>query len=229
LYGQLYDGTEAADGATVSIYPLDDDTDVITDTVGEGGNSGLSGHWKVNLYNLITDLNQDDIVAIYGSDGDKETITYYTVNLNEGTHYFELNLDASFNDYDEDGYMGDEDCDDNDDTIYPGAEDGLGDGIDQDCSGFDGTGMTESLEISQGWTLFSLVYDPNMNSEELGKAIVDSGIDCSVIMTFNENTQLMEDDIINFGDPSFSLTGTDAYFIHCSEAGNFDYQGLPWT
>ncbi|MCB9637634.1 MAG: hypothetical protein H6728_17955 [Myxococcales bacterium] len=37
------------------------------------------------------------------------------------------------------GYMGQqEDCDDNDKTRHPGAEDTAGDGIDQNCDGVDG-------------------------------------------------------------------------------------------
>ena len=41
-------------------------------------------------------------------------------------------------DEDGDGYTSDQgDCDDTDDTIFPGAEDICGDGIDQDCSGSD--------------------------------------------------------------------------------------------
>ncbi|MBN2798575.1 MAG: DUF4215 domain-containing protein, partial [Deltaproteobacteria bacterium] len=34
--------------------------------------------------------------------------------------------------------VGDGDCDDNDNTVYPGASDPAGDGVDQDCDGLDG-------------------------------------------------------------------------------------------
>src|SRR5258706_5512363 len=41
-------------------------------------------------------------------------------------------------DRDGDGAPADIDCDDNDPTRYPGAEDPYGDGIDQNCDGVDG-------------------------------------------------------------------------------------------
>ena len=46
--------------------------------------------------------------------------------------------DAVGNDNDGDGFPDIIDCDDNDSSIYPGAPDPVGDGIDQDCDGSDG-------------------------------------------------------------------------------------------
>ena len=45
---------------------------------------------------------------------------------------------SSLWDYDEDGTADGEDCQPHDPEIHPGAEDPLGDGIDQDCDGMDG-------------------------------------------------------------------------------------------
>ncbi len=48
-------------------------------------------------------------------------------------------VDTAPPDLDGDGYsVGDGDCDDNDDTVNPGAEDTVGDGKDQNCDGLDG-------------------------------------------------------------------------------------------
>jgi photosystem II stability/assembly factor-like uncharacterized protein len=41
-------------------------------------------------------------------------------------------------DYDGDGVLCDEDCEDHDASVHPGAEDVCGDGVDQDCDGEDG-------------------------------------------------------------------------------------------
>jgi len=56
-------------------------------------------------------------------------------------------------DVDLDGQLASEgDCNDNDATIYVGAEDPLGDGIDQDCDGVDGPSTT--LDVAGAWAVF---------------------------------------------------------------------------
>lgn len=47
-------------------------------------------------------------------------------------------------DQDGDGVTSESDCDDTDDSIYPGADDPPGDGFDSNCDGVDGTGVTLS-------------------------------------------------------------------------------------
>ena len=52
-------------------------------------------------------------------------------------------------DNDNDGFTENEgDCNDADDTIFPGATDPEGDGIDQNCDGFDGVLALESIELT---------------------------------------------------------------------------------
>ena len=88
-----------------------------------------------------------------------------------------------------------------------------------------------SIQIYDGWTLFALPFDPLGidDSGELGQAINNAGADCDVIMRYNGNAQQWEDDLLGQPDPSFSLIGTEGYFIHCNSAVEFDYEGTAWV
>ena len=134
LYGQGLDGNVSVDGSIVTVYPLGNSSDNLTDTVGVTGNSGLAGYWKINLNNLLTDLEVGDIVVVEMTNGNNVTIAYYTVT-NEGTHTFNMNYDVNFQDYDNDGYSPPEDCEDNNANINPGAAEICGNGIDDNCDG----------------------------------------------------------------------------------------------
>jgi hypothetical protein len=53
-------------------------------------------------------------------------------------------------DADKDGFPSVDDCDDNDATVYPGAKDPVGDGVDTDCNGYDGPPLPGIEEIQVG-------------------------------------------------------------------------------
>jgi len=404
LYGQAFDGLAPADGLTVTVFPESNESDILTDIVGVTGNTGLSSYWKVNLQHLSRDVQNGDVVIIHLTDGIDETQRTYVVNLNDGAVYIGLNLDPAFQDYDEDGFTADEECNDGNPDINPNAQE-VEDGIDNDCDGFtdegtgafddDGDGVSENqgdcddsdvlinpsadedcdgvdndcdgntadgsddpaigveitcgtgqcfsvgvtecvngepfdncepnapapefcdgidndcdeqtdegvqstfyqdsdldafgnLDVSQtgceqpegfiadnsdcddtnggvnpgteeicgdgidqdcdgsdqecpfiveipifvGWTSFALPYNPSGidNSEELGQAIISSaGVNCDVIMRFDGETQLMQDDVLGLADLAFSLVWIEGYFIHCDSAGTFTYQGTSWN
>src|SRR3989338_3463618 len=188
LYGQAFHGNDPADGSTITAYPLSDASDTLTDTVGPAGNYEVSSYWKVNLNNLNTNVQNNDIVIINLSSGNAHTSRAYTVDLSDGVIYFLLNLDPAFQDYDGDGNFADVDCDDNDPEAGLPEEEICGDGIDQDCDGSDlSCDFSTDLALSVGWTSFALPYKPTGidDSEELGQAIIKSGIDCYIIIKFN--------------------------------------------
>lgn len=84
LYGQVYDGAIAADGAIVTLYAQKDPSVVLNDIVGIAGNFKLSSYWKLNLNNLKTTLNNGDIIVIDVVNGAKSARAYYTLDLSKG-------------------------------------------------------------------------------------------------------------------------------------------------
>jgi hypothetical protein len=137
LYGRGYDATTPADGSQVTVYPLGNPSDVLIDTIGESGNSGLAGYWRIDIYSLITELHNNDVVVVTMSTSGKSTTRNVRIDTSKGVNYVTLNYDPAYRDYDNDGFNADVDCNDQDSSIHPGAEDMCGDGIDQDCSGSD--------------------------------------------------------------------------------------------
>lgn len=72
------------------------------------------------------------------------------VSDDEGDDTSSVPVDTStpdLSDQDNDGVTSEDgDCDDNDASVYPGADDSAGDGIDQNCDGTDGVD-----EDGDGW------------------------------------------------------------------------------
>ena len=134
LYGQAFDGVVPADGATVTVYPQNNQSDTLTDTVGETGNTGVSSYWKVNLQHLSRDVQNGDVVVIHLTNGEDETQRTYVVNVDDGAVVINLNLNPAFQDYDNDGFFADVDCNDNNAQINPDAVE-VEDGVDNDCDG----------------------------------------------------------------------------------------------
>ena len=72
-------------------------------------------------------------------------------------------------DGDSDGYYTPDDCDDEDGSIYPGAADSYGDGVDQNCDGVDGIAVLLS-ELSEGDLLLTeLMANPAKVSDANGE------------------------------------------------------------
>ncbi len=122
------------------------------------------------------------------------------------------------------------------DDVCPGEDDTIdldGDGIPFGCDLEDEQPLVHNstLTLYDGWTLFALPYQPlGINTtEELAQEIM-SGTDatCDVVLRFNGTTQEMESDIVGLEDPTFTLSGTEGYFIHCDALIEWNYQGSLW-
>lgn len=109
------------------------DRDVIT---GGPGNDGLYGNGDDDSINAFDSSKPDaDIVACGDSlDDDAQVDETDTVSGCEFSRRADVPVPV---DLDQDGFVGGFDCDDNDPARNQGATDVPGDGIDQDCDGFD--------------------------------------------------------------------------------------------
>lgn len=136
LYGHALFGTESADGCIIFAYLMENDSVSQNDTVGVSGRYGQPNYWKINVNNFGIPLEEGDIIVVNSSCNGNETTRYFTIVDTKGGAAFNLSLnyDPAYQDYDNDGYMATEDCDDNDNTVYPGAPE-LADGKDNDCDG----------------------------------------------------------------------------------------------
>ncbi len=72
-------------------------------------------------------------------------------------------------DGDGDGALSDVDCDDGDDSIYPGAPEVLGDGIDQDCDGVDASATPVSALVPGDLIITEIMQNPNVISDANGE------------------------------------------------------------
>src|SRR4051794_37738245 len=82
-------------------------------------------------------------------------------------------------DKDGDGYPAVKDCNDSDPTVYPGAPEIAGDGIDQDCDGVDAVGGSGSTITVTGGTGATYAYDADGDGWIIDKGDCDDN-DASV-------------------------------------------------
>ncbi len=94
-----------------------------------------------------------------------------------------------------DGHVTDgTDCDDTDPSIFPGAEDLPGDGIDQDCTGLDAGTCFEDLD-EDGHGSTTVVVNPSGDCEDVGFSLVDDDCDDTDPSIFPGATDVVGDGI----------------------------------
>ena len=89
----------------------------------------------------------------------------------------DYNCDGSsgYSNADGDAYAACEECDDSDDSVYPGAAEIAGDGIDGDCDGVDTCYVDDD---GDGYRTTATVTGTTVACNAAGEATVDAGTDC---------------------------------------------------
>ena len=286
LYGQVYDGKTAADGAIVTVYPQDNPADTLTDIVGPTGNVAFTGYWKINLFNFkYTNVQNGDVIVVKVTQGGNETIRNYTVNLNDGAHLININFVPLCNDaipcYE--GYInispgwnsialtykpinsstsetlgktlsqtilnqGIQDIlfegssktytingkEYQMDVMYVGGDTTNGDkakfSINGEITGLLAAGDSYVMQdgaVIRVQNIIQVVYTGAPSMANKVQFLVSPG-GCDVIMRFDGQTQHMIEDVIWIDTTTFNLTGTEGYFIHCTNETTFIYEGVLW-
>jgi len=167
----------------------------------DGEVSDLSLTWSSSAGDDLSDLPSSA-----GADGSAQS----QMLLSAGDHTITLTATDAFSlvgtasvqievvadpDSDGDGFPESEDGDDNDPTIYPGAPDLYGDGIDQNCDGVDGTDTDGDGYPAPGPGVTADIEDCNDNDGSVhpnaGDTIADGvdqdcdGLDCDAVQDAN--------------------------------------------
>ena len=144
-------GTFTFSGEIAGNNQVDPDFQLVFGTIDDP--AALSATFSMNL--VVTGVGTDDFYLDdfgVGCTIDADADGFPSIvdcDDNDDAHWFDCGLcvDADGDDYGELCDLGD-DCDDADDTVFPGAEDAFGDDVDSDCDGEDGPVFSDNFDAS---------------------------------------------------------------------------------
>ena len=146
---------------------------------------------------------------------------------------------GAYADDDEDGFQGiDGDCDDQDPSVFPGAAERAGDGVDNNCDGLDGS--ADSLQDEAVFTLTGEELRPSLGSQVAVVRDMDGDGHAELVMTQqlvgleNSAEELTEQVVIVHGPLDTTTTLEDAVrwssesisFHNIADGGDMNGDGL---
>jgi len=208
----------------------------------------ISASLPGGIYTICTSLKYSNSYYEYDADFSEYSLTVTCSQLNQSVSDLaagmgiELSEDSSntyYRDYDNDGYgdatspyettnqpsgyVADKtDCNDYDSTVYPGASEIRGDGIDQDCNGsdlegFDNPGnylvLTDSSPVTVSSQVVTQVYGsagPNNVIIEKGAAVKMINMPGNNTITIKSNLNLFK---VSRSGATVNFEGTDGTFL----------------
>ena len=177
-----------------------------------GSNMGGHGTLEGERFTITSEWQQyEQQILIPGLTNNEEPVTHIRVVIGSGGELGAISIDDviikiddSEIDRDGDGFSLDEDCDDNNATINPFAEEILDNEVDEDCDGFplysdmDGDGFTSDLECDD--------TDPLINpeAEEIPNNDVDENCDGLITIIDDDNDGFNSDEDCDDNNPNIN-------------------------
>ena len=139
-----------------------------------------------------------------------------------------VSLSTASSDSDGDGYVGQDDCDDTDASIYPYAGDTLGDGVDSDCDGLDC-----EAGLVNGTVYYAVCNNNFITQSDATQACVQAGHDGVPTVLDSAQNQGLHDLVMVLNSQLNTGTANDQVWLDGSDAaveGQWEWNdGTPYS